>query len=123
MTGPPFAPEIDSDLAANQGPGIPLLSDRYDALDAAGRRLFTVSREKALEGIASGAFEPVGRTCVKYLRINSAADPARSARHSAPKTWYGPPNPGRGARAIYDHNVAMCGALGPDPRRDRRRLP
>jgi hypothetical protein len=53
------------------------------------------------------------------LRINSARDPARSERHSGPKTWTGPRNPGDGAAAIYGHNFRMCDAWGPDPKRNR----
>jgi hypothetical protein len=119
MTGPPCASPIRPGLAANQGPGIPMFADLYDVLDASGRKLFTVSRERALAGIAAGAFLPIGRTCVKYLRMNSAADPARSQRHSAPKTWDGPRKPGEGAAAIYGHNHPMCEAWGPDPTRWR----
>ncbi len=105
-----------SDLAENQEAGLPLLAERYAALDACGKKLFTVSREKAVEGIAAGKFIPVGRTCVKYLRIASAADPPRSARHSGPRTWEGPHQPGIGAPAIYQHNQKMCAAWGPWPK-------
>lgn len=109
-------------LAANQVPGIPLLLEHYAVHDAAGKKLFTVSREKALEGITAGVFVPVGRTCVKYVRINSAAEPTRSERHSAPKTWTGPRNPGEGARAIYNHNPSMCASWRLDSKGKRIRL-
>lgn len=106
-----------SDLAANQEPGIPLLAERYAVLDCTGRKLFTVRRDRAIEGIAQGVFVGIGRTCVKYLRTNSAADPARSERLSAPRTWNGPSNPGVGAPARFDHNAHVCDTWGPDPTR------
>jgi hypothetical protein len=121
MICPPAFGPIHSVLAANQVLRIPLLSERYAAHDAGGRKLFVVSREKALEGIAAGAFVPVGRTCVKYLRINSAADPARSERYAAPKTWTGPRNPGEGSRAIYEHNEPMCNSWAVDSKGKRIR--
>jgi hypothetical protein len=119
VTRPPPALASWSVLAVNQESGIPLLAETYSVLDASGRKLFRISREKAIAGIADGAFVPVGRTCVKYLRINSAADPARSERHRAAKTWIGPRNPGEGALTVYEHNVRMCDAWGPDPKQDR----
>ena len=121
MSGPSLVCPVTPVLAANQVSEIPLLSERYAVHDAAGRKLFTVSRERAIEGIAVGAFLPVGRTCVKYLRTSSAADPARSERYAAPKTWIGTCNPGKGARGVYDHNVPMCESFGPDPKGNRLR--
>jgi len=108
---PRAARPIESALAATQVPGIPLLSARYAARDASGKKLFTVSREMAFEGIAAGTFVPVGRTCVKYLRINSAADPPRSERVSAPKTWDGPPNLER-VRARSMTTTCLCANPG-----------
>lgn len=119
MTGPPAERPRRSDLAANQERGIPLLADRYPVLDAGGRKIFSVSREKAIDGIAAGVFAPIGRTCAKYVRLTSAADPSRSERHSAPRTWIGPPRPGEGAVGSYEHNATVCSSWGPDPRLGR----
>jgi hypothetical protein len=115
MNSPPAGKPTSPDLAVNQECRIPLLAAQYAALDASGRKLFTVSRDKAIKGIAAGYFVPVGRTCVKYLRIDSAADPRRSERYSGPKTWIGPLNPGVGAPTVYSHNPPACIAWGPDP--------
>ena len=108
-------------LAVNQEPGIPFLADRYAVLDMNGRKLFTIRRDRAIEGVDKGVFVAVGRTCVKYLRTSSAADPARSERHSAPRTWKGPSEPGMGAPARFDHAMPICNGWGPDPKRIHRR--
>jgi hypothetical protein len=118
FNGPPAPRPPIADLALNQDDGIPLLAERYNVLDSAGRKLFTVGRAKAIEGIALGAFIPVGRTCAKYMRVASAADPARSERYLAPKTYIGPVFPGYGAPANYAHNDRMCKALGSEVKKE-----
>ena len=69
---PPGTCPNESVLAANQGGArsLPLLDEKYDLLTTEGRFICRVTRDEASQAIAARVAEGVGRTCVKYLKID-----------------------------------------------------
>jgi hypothetical protein len=52
---------------------LPLLADSYDVRGLDGSLRFVATRDEARRAIAEGIAEPVGRSCVKFLRIKREA--------------------------------------------------
>lgn len=66
-------------LAATQTEGKALLAESYEVRSTTGRFLFSATRQQATHAIRSGIADPIGQTCVKYLRIRSRGDVASHA--------------------------------------------
>jgi hypothetical protein len=86
-----------------------LPAERYDLRDATGRRVRSISRDRAAVLLATGKAEAIGRGTVKYLKLDAEIGGSLSKRPPRSlQPWTGAKTAPGSDIATYAHDDEAC---------------